>query len=141
MSQDFLSALVSYWDANTALVAAGLTPISYGINTSFSYPYVTLQVVGGKIGQRTFTGSYIENDPYRFSIYSNDEDQAATLGDVVTTELDKIGATPLTFQNGRQVSFLRSGDSLVKTRRAGPGGELFVWLQVVIYVAKISRGG
>lgn len=141
MPADFLSAIVEYWDNNPALVAAGLTPISYSVNTSFSYPYATLQVVGGKIEKRTFTGSYIENDPYRIQIFSNDEDQAATLGDVVTTELDKIGATPLTFDNGRQVSFLRNGDSLVKTRRAGQGGELFVWLQTLIYTAKISRGG
>lgn len=139
MATDLQAAIEAYWDANASLVASGLTPLRYATAPGASYPYATFVKVGGKVQNRTFIGSYLDVDSFRFSVTSNNEAAASALAAVVEAQLDAIGVTPLIFDDGTQVVWLRSGDGNYKTKRGGTDGSPHVFIVTLTYLSKVAR--
>jgi hypothetical protein len=141
MAVDFLSAIFARWDADGSLQAAGLTPLYFGSAPGGRYPYSVLQNPAGKVERRTFGGGHVDHETYRLSIWSPDEDAAATLGEAARGVLDAIGPDPPAFDDGTLVEFLRTADVLHATKRQGTGGNPLIFVKVLTYSAKIWHPG
>ena len=140
MAADFLAALTAYVQADTNLIGVGLGTLHYGSAPGSDYPYLLISHVGGKYSGRNFTRGYFDDTYYRVAIFTSDMDQAADLGRTVTAEFDAVGDNPLTFDDGRQASFLRMDPgTLVKIGSAGTGGHAYIWQLSYVYHVKISR--
>jgi hypothetical protein len=116
-----------------------LSELHYEAAPAAQYPYAVISETASKVGGRTFVGSYWEDRFYRISLFSADEDQAANLGAKVTTALDVLDVNPLTFDNGYQLFFHRTGDELLKMRGTGTQGKTFIWIYTFHYHARIGR--
>ena len=140
MSPNFLAALVAFVSTNTNLIGVGLGTLHYGSAPGVQYPYLVASQTGSKYSGRNFTKGYFDDTFYRIAIFTNDADQAATLGTVVKAELDAVGDNPLTFADGTQASFLRMDPgTLVKVGSAGTAGNVYIWQLSFVYHVKIAR--
>lgn len=147
---DFLSALVAYWDTNSNLTEIspalyyGAAPAGVIWDTGDYYPYaVAIQAGSKSVGHTTIRGStgagYIEDIFYQISIYHSNLADAVNLGEVMIAALDPILYTPLTFANGYQMRFIRTGGTTLKLPQKGAGGAPNVFQQIYNYRTTIGR--
>lgn len=139
MATDFLAALVDFWGSNAALSAAGIGTLHFGTGAGADYPFVVVTNSGGNVSHRNFTKTYIDVDRWKFTITSADEDQAIALGATAMAALDTLVDNPLTFDDGVQLVFQRTGNDLMKLRHSGKDGIPFIWIQSLNYLSKIMR--
>jgi hypothetical protein len=139
MATDFLDALVDAWAADAALAAAGIGLLHYGVDPEGGYPYAVVKSLGEKADGRNTGKGFWDVEHYRFTVFATDRDQAKTLGKAATAALDPILDNPLTFDDGYQMAFYRTGVDLVKVRKAGIMGNPLVWMASYTYMAKIGR--
>jgi hypothetical protein len=139
MATDFLDALVDAWAADATLAAAGIGTLYRDVDPEDGYPYAVTRSLGEKADGRNTGKGFWDIEHYRFTVFATDRDQAKTLGKAATVALDPILNNPLTFDDGYQMAFYRTGGDLVKVRKAGLGGNPFVWMASYTYMAKIGR--
>jgi hypothetical protein len=139
MAADFVSALKEAWEADATLTAAGIGDFHYGVDPGGEHPYVVVTSLGTKITHRNFGKGQLHEYHYRVNVFSGDPDGAAALGAVARTFLESVQATPLTFDDGRQVDFHQTGEDLVVLRKPGSGAQPFVWVKSSTWTAKIAR--
>ena len=135
---DFLAALAARWASSSDF--AGLPPAYYGsAPAKVDPPYITIAQVSGKTGGRA-TGSkaYWEDKIFRFSVWHPNEDQAVSIGEQMIAALDPILDVPLSFANGYQMTFYRTGDDLIKPPSIAKPGTL-LYQQTYLYRVRIGR--
>jgi hypothetical protein len=139
MAADFVSALQDAWSADGTLAGSGLGILHYGVNPEGGYPYAVMKSLGGKAAGRNTGKGFWDVEHYRITVFAADNDQAATLGKAAKALLDPILDNPLSFDDGYQMAFYRTGGDLVKAPRPGTGGNAFIWLASYTYMAQIGR--
>lgn len=122
---DFLSALVSYWEAEACLTAIAPTLFLGRAPAKAPKPYVVAMSLPAKVGGRNTGKGYWQDRFYRVDIWNTDADQAATWAETIITEFDKLDESPLTFANGYQMGGMYLvGDTLERAREFGAGGSI-----------------
>ena len=142
---DFLAALSAHWSTNTdltgispALYAGAAPPGPIWSNGDF-YPYAVVNKITGKTTNLNTMRGYVEDKYFQVSIFHSSLADAINLGEIMLTALDPILKSPLTFSNGYQMTFYRSGEHAIKMPGQGAGGEPNVFQQAYLYRAMIGR--
>jgi hypothetical protein len=133
MATDLLGALAEAWAADGTL--AGIGSLHLGVDPESGYPFAVVSNLGTRIKHRNFGHSQVHEMHVRVNVTSDNEDEAATLGKLARAFLERLQANPLTFDEGRLIDSHQTGEDLVltKPRKAGAGGQPFVWIYSVTW--------
>jgi hypothetical protein len=135
---DFLSALIAYWRGNAFLTAVVPVPFLGLAPAKAEPPYIEIHHIVGKVGGRNTGKGYWEDRHYQLSLWNPDADAAVAWAETIGTEFDKLADTPLTFANGYQMAFWRTGDTLDRAEGFGPGATIDFPVTLT-YAARVGR--
>jgi hypothetical protein len=137
---DLVAALVAYWSGTPDLVA--ISPALYydeapaGAGT----PYAVLTVPPSKAISESTHGDKQLLAAWQFSVFSDDQDEAADLGATMKAALDLLHDSPPTFADGYLLAWDWSGQRLMRTAERGRAGET-IWKQMHTYIVDVVHPG